>query len=149
MLILLFDGITGLSSGKTMLPTLNKDEFKRVCFQISNTLKFNIENFDFELVGKSFYYTKIKFNHDTIFILVNAYYPIIAFASEINPFNNIYLDNARLNSEFSKFYRVLSVSELKSPIDNEERKYLNHEELKQLEYYNPNCLAEVIFNYWD
>ncbi|SHJ25599.1 hypothetical protein [Clostridium magnum] len=86
--MLLIDGITGFSNDKVISTAVNKYEFKKICFQISNILKFKIEDFDFKLDGKSFYFAKIKFSSDTIFILINAYYPIIAFASQINLFNN-------------------------------------------------------------
>lgn len=147
--MILIDGITGFSNDKVIYTAVNKYEFKRICFQISNILKFKIEDFDFKLNGKSFYFAKIKFSSDTIFILINAYYPIITFASEISPFSNKYINSVGLNIEFSRFYRVLSISELECSIDNEELKCLNLEELKQLKHYKPNNLAEVNFNNWD
>lgn len=147
--MLLLNGITGFSNVKTISHTIDKDQFKKIWFEIKNILKFKLENLDFNLNGRNFYFAKIKYNNDTIFILINAYYPIIAFASQVNPFNNIYINNIRLSSEFSKFYRVLSVSELESLISTRELKYLNYVELKQLEYFNPNNIGEVIFNYWD
>jgi len=147
--MLLRNGITGFSDGKVLLPIMSCDEFKRICYEIAINLKFNIENFDFELKGKNFYSAKVKLNNDTIFILLNAYYPIVAFASKISLFNNVYLDNAKLSNEFIKFYHTLTVSKLECSIRNEEKECLNNCELKQIKYYNPSDLSGVIFNYWD
>ena len=147
--MLLNNGITGFSDDKALLPIMSCDEFKRICYEIATSLKFNIENFDFKLEGKNFYSAKVKINNDTIFILLNAYYPIIAFALKISPFNNEYLDFEMLSNEFIKFYHILTVSELESLITNEGKECLNDCELKQLKYYKPNNLAGVIFNYWD
>lgn len=147
--MLLNNGITGVSDDKTLLPMMSCYEFKRICYEIATSLKFNIENFDFKLEGKNFYSAKVKINNDTIFILLNAYYPIIAFALKISPFNNEYLDIEMLSNEFIKFYHILTVSELESSITNEEKECLNDYELKQLKYYKPDNVAGVIFNYWD
>lgn len=147
--MLLHNGITGFLDDKALLPMTSCDEFKRICYEIAINLKFNIENFDFKLEGKNFYSAKVKLNNDTIFVLLNAYYPIVAFALKISPFNNEYLDCGKLSNEFIKSYHILTVLELESSIINEEKECLNDCELKQLKYYNPSNLAGVIFNYWD
>lgn len=147
--MLLRDGITGFSNKKAILPSMSRNEFKRICFEVAITLKFKIENFDFKLDGKNFYYAEIKFNNNTMYILLNAYHPFVAFASEMTIYNNKYIEDEGLKMEFGKVYEILAVSELESPISNKEKGHLNNEELKQLKYYTPNNLSEIIFNYWD
>lgn len=74
--MLLNNGITGFSDDKALLPIMSCDEFKRICYEIATSLKFNMENFYFKLEGKNFYSDKVKINNDTIFILLSAYYCI-------------------------------------------------------------------------
>jgi hypothetical protein len=147
--MLLANGITGFSNGKPIFPKVDQDEFKSVCYRISNTLQFRIEEFDFNLIGKNFYIAKIKFEGEILNILVNAQYPVMGFATEINAFNIQYADNERLKTEFEYYYSVLSFSELEKPIDNDDYILLNDVEREQIAYYKPETLGEIIFNYWD
>jgi hypothetical protein len=147
--MLLANGITGFTNEKSMPPKVNQDEFKKICYQVSNYLRFRIEEFDFNLIGKNFYYVKITYRGEILYIMVNAQYPVMGFATAIDAFNIQYTDNETLKSEFENFYIVLSLSDLEKPIKKDDLNSLHAVEREQIAYYEPEKFGEIIFNYWD
>jgi hypothetical protein len=88
--------------------------------------------------------------------LLNAHYPLFAFASGVSFGKIDFSDEPQLNNEFSPFYRILGAQELNKPIlinpnkvtiQNENE--LSNVELNQIVYRKPERIGDVVFNYWD
>ena len=61
----------------------NINKLKGISYTIENKGVFRIIRFDSELVRKYFYYLEVEMVGKRIFILLNAIYPFIAFASNL------------------------------------------------------------------
>jgi hypothetical protein len=83
----------------------------------------------------------------------------MAFASKIDPFSIIFIEGPQLTNAFKILsYQVLSVHDLSTPlfvkkIKNkiflENNNDLNDIELKQIHYWQPKTIGDVLFNFWD
>ncbi|MBQ4870072.1 hypothetical protein IHQ11_26860 [Priestia megaterium] len=97
------------------------------------------------------------FNRE-IYVLLNAYYPFLAFASTVEFQHINFINDPMLSKDFIPFYKVLSKEELHEPLDIrnsrgkvslENENDLNSSELEQIDYWKPNTVGEVMFNFWD
>jgi len=89
---------------------------------------------------------------DTVRVLCNAHYPIVAFATPAAQEGDVRLQFVEcpllaesLGSEFS----LLSVQDAEAGVADELLLLLGEDELDQMLYWNPQRMGEVIFNYWD
>ncbi len=87
----------------------------------------------------------------SIFVLANARYPYLAFASLLE-YEKIEFINPSFNLKLPHFfeYTILSKEELHMQYsDKRVENHLNKTEIKQVLYWNPTTVGEVIFNFWD
>ncbi len=85
-------------------------------------------------------------------ILCNAQHPLIAFATPAAYEGDVHLEfidcpelAAALRPEFS----ILTRQESLADITPESIALLGKNELHELRYWEPQCLGEVVFNFWD
>lgn len=88
---------------------------------------------------------------EAVRVLCSASCPVIAFVSveapnSSQPLN--FIDCPRLDHHFAGF-QVLTSSESSTPIDQVDLSSLGKDEIKQLEYWRPARLGDLIFNFWD
>ena len=76
----------------------------------------------------------------------NAYYPWIAFAKSYNFTKIKFIENPFSITDSG--ICVLTLSELQQDWHNIVGE-LNKAELKQIEYWKPNTVGDIIFNFWD
>lgn len=98
---------------------------------------------------RNFYFAEVQIKESRFFILLNRYYPYIAFATQIEFGNIQFVDKPYLEEYFAPFYQVLKVKELNTPFDPIENTQLNCAELEKIAHWKPQTIGEVIFNYWD
>ncbi|MED4531857.1 hypothetical protein [Metabacillus fastidiosus] len=152
-MLILYSGITGIVPA----PSVKEKEFKQICYSLlgSNVLEF-IENGTL----KNFYECIIKFKRRNIHILLNRHYPFIAFTSarELNDLYLPFIDEPDLSKLFEQYYKVLSLYQLKEPLTYTQKRKniivineneLHQDELKELVFWKPRTIGEVVFNYWD
>ncbi|MEC2076328.1 hypothetical protein [Metabacillus fastidiosus] len=152
-MLILYSGITGILSASSV----KEKEFKQICYSLlgSNVLEF-IENGTL----KNFYECIIKLKGKNIHILLNRHYPFIAFTSarELNVLYFPFIDEPDLSKLFEQYYKVLSVYQLNEPLTYTQKgkniivineNELNQGELKELVFWKPRTIGEVVFNYWD
>lgn len=109
-------------------------------------------------VATNFIDVEIKIFNKHLHILLNAHYPFMAFASDVEYGKITFINQPELCNLFSPYYQVLDTKELNAPAllrlgskkfivhnDNE----LNSDELEQIAYWKPETIGEIIFNYWD
>ncbi|MCM3588398.1 hypothetical protein M3182_22225 [Mesobacillus maritimus] len=99
----------------------------------------------------NFYKARVKMLNDEFYILLNEYYPYLAFASVVEFGNIQFIDNPTLCASFSPYYQVLGTKELHAPFNQDlvNQSELNVAEKKQLQYWKPETIGQIIFNYWD
>lgn len=115
-------------------------------------------DFTEQQVATNFLDVEAKVFNKHLHILLNVHYPFIAFAIVVENGKLTFVDEPELFRQFSPFYYVLNTKELNEPLilkqgsknsilqnDNE----LNSAELKQIAYWKPERIGEIIFNYWD
>ena len=103
-------------------------------------------SFDLDLASKNFYSAEIKTERGRFYLLENAYYPWIAFAKSYNFTKIKFIENPF--SITNAGICVLTLSELQQDWHNIVGE-LNKAELKQIEYWKPNTVGDIIFNFWD
>ena len=91
-------------------------------------------------------------------ILLNVHYPFMTFANEVEYGKIAFINEPELDKLFGSIYNVLGTKELNEPailklgskqtiLQNEND--FNKDELKQVAYWKPKTIGEIIFNYWD
>ena len=88
-----------------------------------------------------------------VVVLVNLYYPIIAFAEprtlEIGPIR--FVDATALTRQFRQdgSFMVFTAAEAMEPVGVSECELLAEPERKQMRYWRARRIGEVVFNDWD
>lgn len=82
----------------------------------------------------------------------NAHYPIVAFATPDAQERNVWIqfvDCRGLARVLSDTFAVLSVRDACTGVSPAAVANLGEDELKQVRYWNPQRIGDVVFNYWD
>ncbi|SHG82427.1 hypothetical protein [Ornithinibacillus halophilus] len=147
-MIILRSGVTGFQ------PAPNEDEkkFKQVCYALPDA---KILEFIEEPPTKNYYECQMIVAEKMIYILLNKHYPFMASVTHTNEMT--FIHNRELMSFFGDYYNVLSPEQLREPIRYSQNKNivihnentLHQAELKQLVYWKPRSVGEVVFNTWD
>lgn len=152
-------GVTGFYDPKENPPPfIDGKPFKQLCFTVITSNGGKVINFIEPQIGTNFFEVEIQVFNKHMYILLNAHYPFLAFASSVDFGNVIFIDVPQLYNEFSPYYRVMSVHELNEPllmkevkgkivVENENE--LNDAELKQIAYWKPQKIGDVVFHFWD
>jgi len=141
------NGITGFRDLKDpYIPEQEKRVFQRFCYSIATRYHCVVLSFDFDLASKNFYSAEIKTEQGRLYLLENAYYPWIAFARSCNFTKIKFIENPFSITDSN--ICVLTLSELQQDWHNIVGE-LNKAELKQIEYWKPNTVGDIIFNFWD
>jgi hypothetical protein len=92
---------------------------------------------------------RFDFSDCSVTALLNRVYPILGFAKF--PAEVGFIDCPKLAEAFASLgdYTVASGEELNRPLLRELCKDLAPRELKQIQYFRPRTIGDVIFNYWD
>ncbi|MEH7501050.1 hypothetical protein V7152_03250 [Neobacillus drentensis] len=152
------NGITGFYEKENEPPKMDGKQFKQVCFSLVTNNRGLVLNYNEPYGGTNFFDVEVKVFNKHFHVLLNAHYPFLAFASVVNFKQINFVDEPQLFEQFSYFYSVLETKELNEPLfiklssiecilqnDNE----LNSAELKQLIYWKPERIGDLIFNFWD
>ncbi len=159
------NGVTGFYYAKhNKPPTIDEKQFKQICFSIISRNGGKVLNFKEQQVATNFIDVEAKDFNKNLHILLNVHYPFIAFAFafafaiDVEYGKITFIDEPELFNQFSPFYNVLDTKELNAPVvlrlgskksivQNENE--LNSAELKQIAYWKPEIIGDIIFNYWD
>jgi len=142
------NGITGFyDSNHTKPSQMDSKQFKQLCFTVMLTEGGKVIELKEPENPRNFFEAEIQIFNSKLHILLNEHHPYIAFASSVNFKDIVYIDEPQLSNEFSKYYKVLSVEELNSPISK--KSDFSNAEIKQLDYWKPKKVGDMIFNFWD
>lgn len=114
-----------------------------------------IENFDFNLLGKSYLAVTLRTATDVFSVLCNGVHPYLAFIppSSIGAVlpDPTFLSPTHIAALFSAYteFQPLDADWLNAEVHAELLEDLGSAELKQVTYWKPQRVGEVIFNHWD
>ncbi len=148
----LSSGITGFFNSKiNKPPQVDEKQFKQLCFAFVLDNKGRIIKFHSSQNVTNFYYAQVEIRGIGFYILLNKHYPYLAFASVIELENIQFIDIPVSSNPFAPFYKVLDTYNLNLSIEPflQGENTLNSAELKQISYWKPKTMGQVIFNYWD
>lgn len=143
----LYKGITGFYEQQNETPEVDGRHFKYLCFSLihangGSVLKFN------EPQESNFFKVEVNAINKHIYILLNAHNPLLAFASIVQ-FDQIkFIDDSLLYDLFRPYYQILNTEELNKPLSQFENE-LYSDKLKQVAFWKPNRIGDIIFNHWD
>lgn len=156
--MLLRDGISGFYNAEIDESMVDASHFKKLCYALANQVGGKLITVS-DPQETNFYCAYLQINGKEIHILLNGIYPLIAIASRVEYMNIIFIDDQTLSNgieSYSSEYRVLQLRELSEQLHLDERKNtlknentLNENELKQIFYWMPKTVGEVIYNHWD
>lgn len=165
-------GITGFRSTKDRCGSAPKHDlrissksFRNHCFTAARQLGGSVVPME---AGNSFYASFSFFvlelhKNRVAIVLNNNVYPMVAFA-EPHDIEAIYSGHSdgcstllefvevpELEDIFRSFgeYTVLTTSQLRQPISHEMCKQLSTADLHNIEYWKPDILGHLVFQYWD
>ncbi|MFD0619152.1 hypothetical protein ACFQZR_16930 [Paenibacillus sp. GCM10027629] len=143
-------GITGFSCTPNSLILQDGKSFISLLYSI---LRGTLECEDTNLQGKNYYYFSIKSTDQEYHVLLNAFFPIVAISCELNYNKFIFRSSEEIMNQFKLLsecnYLLLGKEELESDLANSDYLDLDKAELKQIEYWKPKNLSEIVFNNWD
>lgn len=146
--MLLPSGISGFFEAGKCADLVDSRVFKQVCYCIANDNNGKLLSLDISLSGKNFYMAKIEIDKSLTYLLMNAYYHYIAFASLVERGKIVFRDYpTNLRFSFSQ-YKILDTKELSKSCLNAIDK-LSDTEIAQIKYWKPTTIGDIIFNFWD
>lgn len=141
-------GISGFFDSDKQLPVQDIKLLKQVSYEIACAHHGQWLSMDASLNGKNFYSAKLLLAHKQCYLLMNAYYPLFAFAASIEQGQVAFMDQPAVASDWSYPYPLLCAAELLAPyagsIDA-----LAEVELAQIRYWKPTSIGDILYNFWD
>ena len=145
--MILKKGITGFYDSKSPpVPEIDFKRFKTLCHTIDSCTQRRLIDIKSN-PNCNYYSAEFDISSGIIYILMNKYYPIVAFTEEINFGNFTFKDINDLNYLLTD-YEVISADILNGSIDNVVNE-LSEPEMNQVKYCNPVSVGNIIFNCWD
>ena len=86
-----------------------------------------------------------------IIILCNAFHPLITLCSAVDYCQITFIKVQNIEQALTNYtsYQLLSKELLDTTVTEEELEALNSMEHSQFDYWKPDTLGEIIFNWWD
>lgn len=143
-------GITGFhKAGEPELPEVDKKLFKQLCYNIILKTGGLVTQWTEAEYPNNYHLAQITtlHNHKDFFILLHQHFPFIAFASEIQHGEAIFIDVLEWKKYLSPYYQVLDTETLNQPFD-EEQSSLSSDEIAEIRYWRPAIIGHIIFNQW-
>ena len=139
-------GITGFYKQGETLDEIGAAYFKKACYS-AQTSDFSVYKIT-DAVNTSYYEASYKTGEGRmIYVVMNKYYPYIAFVNELYTPDKIFGDLE--NERFTAFgYTVLKADVLNAPFEYDDHE-LSTCELDQIDYWKPKNIGSIIFNEWD
>lgn len=146
--MILKNGITGFYEGNSDIKSISSQRFIQFCNALVYNNQGKILSMDLELTGKNFYYSRMLIQKKNLYVLLNASYPYVAFALLVSMEKITYIDKPDYIKYIPDNYFVLIKKVLETIFENCENQ-LNQAERKQILYWKPKTVGEIIFNFWD
>ncbi|MBD0384878.1 hypothetical protein [Paenibacillus sedimenti] len=143
-------GITGFIRYPDKFDEQDSKEFEMYLYQVLNWNKGKVIFKELLANNKNFFTYLIELNHKEYYLLSNSTYPLLAFASSVDYSGIIFIDPIDIfDTSLPNPYKILNKELLNKPIEIYDLERLRDYEIKNLKYWNPKTIGEVVFNYWD
>jgi hypothetical protein len=144
-------GSTGF--GSRPLPLTDVRAFKAACYAAARQTGRQVKRVEFAQVTPSFHTVTLTGKGDPVAILGHVVAPLVALAAprRDGDMTVSFVDVPEVASALGQAasFRVLSAGELNSRIEEASLAELDPVELREIAYWKPCTLGEVIFNFWD
>ncbi|MBP3951835.1 hypothetical protein [Bacillus suaedae] len=152
-MLILSSGITGFLPA----PSVDEKEFKQICYSLFGSKVLNYIEYR---TAENFYECVVQIGDREVHVLLNGQYPLMAFTSkrELDVYYFPFINEPELSKMFEPYYEILNLDQLSEPlnyikrgnkISMENDNSLHQDELKQIIFWQPRSVGEVVFNYWD
>jgi hypothetical protein len=149
-------GITGFRHvDDPPLPVSDFAGFRGHCHAAARMLGGRVVSVDAHVWGveTNFARAVLQLRSQTVAVLLNAHYPMIALADPVADGDRqlCFVDAPDVAAVFRTFgiYEVLVSSDLTAPLTTEACRHLASAELEQVEYWKPRRVGDLVFNFWD
>lgn len=147
-------GITGFWE-QADPPRTDERAFRAVCHAVALTGQGQVESFDSVSgqVARNFSVATLSFSSSRVAVLLHAHFPWIAFAEPLLDHSSTisFIDWPAGVEQFRSCseYTILTRQRLLEPVSKQDTSKLAAAELKEMKYWRPATLGEVVFNFWD
>lgn len=139
-------GITGFIND--IEETIDGQQFKKICYEVLREAEGEVLKWECPLYPHNYFKVHILLKGELFYILLNEYYPYLAFVKKWDGNGIDFTDLPTLTRGFNEYYTVLTKKVLNLPFSKNEHD-LEEIELRQVAYWQPYSIGDVIFNCWD
>jgi len=151
--MILPEGITGFNEETCDIepPSVDPKLFARACHEVARAESGRVERLEPARYPRNYHRAIIQLRDKAVAVLCNAHLPWIAFAEVNDDFPLRFIEAAPLESRFKEAIpcEVVSISSLNASPDAGTLAGLRAFERKQIQYWRPQRLGDIIFNFWD
>ena len=149
-------GVTGFRDRRSEpLPETDPRAFATICYEAARMTGGRAGAITRPGVTPNFHSAVILLGREQVVLLGHQHAPLLATAaaplSEGGPIS--FVDHPHIHAALSRdppaLFRVLTLSELQTPLNLIDCTALDHAELEQISHWKPRTAGELVFNYWD
>lgn len=154
--MLLERGITSFFNwdDRSTIPEFTFPEFKCAIFAVASCLHLSVSELAECGITPNFHSARLDGSGISLTVLGHSAYPIIAFAE---PFQRHecklhFVNCTQIATEMKRLFPYLTVAvaeDLNRKPTESDFEPLNSVELDQINYWNPQSIGEIAFNWWD
>ncbi len=151
----LVEGIAGFydASEQDGLPHVSVEIFKKEIVGALAPLAYRLIEIEEAGVTPNFHLALFEQEGRRLVVVCNSIYPYIALANEPekSKCQLNFLTNESIEDAIGTYtnFEVIPSTSLCEQLTSENLSYLNKAEQSQVNYWRPNTVGEVIFNWWD
>jgi len=146
-------GITGFAEGGrgVAAPTVDFRSFARACHMAARAGSGRVERVEAASYPRNYHRAILRLGAAPVAVLCNAHHPWIAFAEASENLPLRFTDAVALAARFSDEFpcEVLDFTTLETHPDEAVLAGLGDAERKQVGYWRPRRIGDIIFNSWD
>lgn len=147
-------GVSGFyNSDEEKPPAVEGSRYKELCYELATNLDGELLEFADSLYPSNFYKADFKFPALNICLVMNKHYPILSFATAVEDLKIQFIDYPAGTEAIPKDFTVLSAEFLEMPVPEKLDEFpdnkLNKGEFKQINYWKPEIIGQIVFNFWD
>lgn len=134
-------------------PEMDVRKYKELCDVLAEELNGELVEFNDSLYPANFHKAHFKFPEYSICLLMNKHYPLLAFAVTVETMKIEFLDFPEGTKVIPDEYTVLTNDILDAKLSGNMKERaineLNQGTIRQITYWKPETVGQVVFNFWD